>query len=146
MYDFYGMPLPEEQEDASDEEKRIKYDETMNPARSRYETIMNQPHQSNEVLIEDEFGRVQWVKQGSEDYRRYLERSRPKTEVREPYAGFHREEDSSRAKMSRSDLDKLFDGIDAARVKMTWENQLNKSEREYFTEIDVLWCNACCNA
>ena len=105
MYDFYGMPMPEEQddEDAEDaEEKRIKYDETMNPARSRYETIMNQPHQSNEVLIEDEFGRVQWVKQGSEDHRRYMERSRPKTETRDPYAGFHREEDSSHAKMSRS--------------------------------------------
>ena len=23
---------------------------------------------------------------------------------------------------------------------MTWENQLNKSEREYFTEIDVVLC------
>lgn len=28
--------------------------------------------------------------------------------------------------------------IEAARVKMTWENQMNRSERDYFVEIDVL--------
>ena len=27
---------------------------------------------------------------------------------------------------------------------MTWENQLNKSEREYFTEIDVFDCFGYC--
>ena len=104
MYDFYGIPLPEEKENESDDEKRIKYDETMDPARNRYETIMNQPHRSNEVLIEDEFGRVQWVKQGSEEYRQFMERNRPKQDTRETYSGFHREESSGHAKMSRNDL------------------------------------------
>ena len=65
MYDFYGTELFDEHE----EKEPIL---PMDLAKDRYKEMMNAPHKDDEVLIEDEFGRLRWVKRGSDDHMSYI--------------------------------------------------------------------------
>lgn len=61
MFDFYDVPMVKE-----DVETKPVVD--LDGVRDRYVEMMNSPHKPDEVLIEDEFGRLRWVKQGSVDH------------------------------------------------------------------------------
>lgn len=66
MYDFYQEELPEANEKQSD---------AVNPmdlAKDRYREMLEAPHKDNEVLIEDEFGRLRWVPRGSDDHMSFI--------------------------------------------------------------------------
>lgn len=66
MYDFYGTELPDEHEEKKESVL------PMDLAKDRYKEMMNAPHKDDEVLIEDEFGRLRWVKRGSDDHMSYI--------------------------------------------------------------------------
>lgn len=63
MYEFYGVELSDKEEDEND---------PMNLVKDRYLEMLKQPHKEDEVLIEDEFGRVRWVKHGSYDHMNHI--------------------------------------------------------------------------
>ena len=67
MYDFYGLELPETEKTVEE-----SIDDPLSLARDRYVEMLNEPHKKDEELIEDEFGRLRWVKRGSDDYMNYI--------------------------------------------------------------------------
>lgn len=67
MYAFYGVDLPDQQVEETEDA-----DDPMNLAKDRYVEMMKQPHKEDEVLIEDEFGRLRWVKRGSDDHMNHM--------------------------------------------------------------------------
>lgn len=70
MYDFYGVSMPEDEKDNSEEE--TDPNDPMNLVKDRYIEMLKQPHKEDEVLIEDEFGRIRWVKHGSDDHMNHI--------------------------------------------------------------------------
>lgn len=67
MYDFYGLELPD-----NEKPQEGSVDDPMSLVRDRYIDMLNEPHKDNEELIEDEFGRLRWVKRGSDEYMNYI--------------------------------------------------------------------------
>lgn len=134
MYDFYGVELPDDEKETNKEEQ-VNEDVLKEYAKNRYLEMLKIPHKDDDILIEDEFGRIRWVKQGSDDHMRNIGSS---YRIRQELQGKSYSTPATKQKMSRIYSFMLIKEIDAARVKMTWENQLNKREREFFTEIDVL--------
>ena len=61
MFEFYDIPM--RTEDVKKEEPPL-----VDGVRDRYYEMLNSPHKPDEVLIEDEFGRLRWVKHGSVDH------------------------------------------------------------------------------
>lgn len=130
MFDFYDVPMGKE-------DVETKPTVGLDGVRDRYVEMMNNPHKPDEVLIEDEFGRLRWVKQGSVDHMNNIGSS---YRIRKQVQGQLSTEASKAPTSSRI----LFPErrIEASRVKMTWENQLRGTEKEYFVEIDVRFlCN-----
>lgn len=66
MYDFYQEELPESNQKPNDPVN------PMDLAKDRYKEMMDAPHKDNEVLIEDEFGRLRWVPRGSDDHMNFI--------------------------------------------------------------------------
>lgn len=67
MYEFYGVELPDQKD-----EEEVNENDPMNLVKDRYVEMLKQPHKEDEVLIEDEFGRIRWVKHGSDDHMTYM--------------------------------------------------------------------------
>ena len=61
MFEFYDIPM--RTEDVKKEDPPL-----IDGVRDRYYEMLNSPHKPDEVLIEDEFGRLRWVKHGSVDH------------------------------------------------------------------------------
>lgn len=69
MYDFYGVEMSDEEIEEEDKEDENKEEED---EREKYLEMMKVPHKDDELLIEDEFGRIRWVKHGSDEHMRNI--------------------------------------------------------------------------
>ena len=69
MYDFYGVEMSDEEIEEEDKKDKIKEEED---EREKYLEMMKIPHKDDELLIEDEFGRIRWVKHGSDEHMRNI--------------------------------------------------------------------------
>ncbi|KNB43404.1 hypothetical protein JH06_2769 [Blastocystis sp. subtype 4] len=114
MFEFYDIPM--RTEDVKKEEPPL-----VDGVRDRYYEMLNSPHKPDEVLIEDEFGRLRWVKHGSVDHMNNIGSS---YRIRKQMQG------------GLENVEEKKPTSKAARVKMTWENRLQGSERDFFVEID----------
>ena len=68
MYDFYGVEMSDEEIEEEDKKDKIKEEDE----REKYLEMMKIPHKDDELLIEDEFGRIRWVKHGSDEHMRNI--------------------------------------------------------------------------
>ena len=129
MYDFYGLELPD-----NEKPQEGSVDDPMSLVRDRYVDMLNEPHKDNEELIEDEFGRLRWVRRGSDEYMNYIGSA---YRIRQELKGKSTEADPKAQKPMSSWRNGREWEVEAARVKMTWESKGSRSERDYFVEIDV---------
>lgn len=134
MYDYYEVPLPEEETPRDSSAPSGMSKEMM---QEQYKAFLDLPHKPDDVLIEDEFGRMVWVARGSTEHMKNIGSSyRIRNELTNASDSASKGKNDKTAMSSRCEYGwPMF--LEAARVKMTWEHQLVGSERDYFEEIDV---------
>ena len=137
MYDYYEIPMAAEETAPKEQPSSGVTDEIII---ERYKSFLQVPHKPDDVLIEDEFGRIRWVARGSTEHMKNIGSSYRIRNEMSGSAGSDSKKMNEKPVMSSKNIVSLLLHVEAARVKMTWEQQLVGSEREYFDEIDVGCC------
>lgn len=65
MYDYYEIPMAAEETAPKEQLSSGITDEII---QERYKSFLQVPHNPDDVLIEDEFGRIRWVARGSTEH------------------------------------------------------------------------------
>ena len=65
MYDYYDIPMAAEETAPKEPTSSGAMSEII---QERYKSFLQAPHNPDDVLIEDEFGRIRWVARGSTDH------------------------------------------------------------------------------